>query len=344
MLIVLTSQTHRMFALLLMCLAMSCFSSANSSPKKIIIIDSQKGEPYQTVRESTLNELAKRGYTNESGFSYEYYSLSHYHGAAKNLWNHRILKNDYDLIFITGTLACKSFKEIAWQSDKYTFVFAAVTDPVGLGLIDNYQTPPPANFTGVAYHLPVEIRMNFIKELIPDVKHIGIVHADMPQAHSYREWIEEVLKKEEWKDVQLHYRQVDFIPSEGGHRRMTQMATKHIKELDPVVDVFLAPTDQMGVQSPFANMVYKTATKPLIGIGKRDVTDSWGTTASIYPMETALGVQAAGIIERLFNGEPIVDIHPEQANSYGIIIDNQKAQQFGLTISDDLRQKSTILN
>lgn len=290
-----------------------------------------------------LKALAERGYTKASGFSFEYYSLSHYQGAAKNLWNHRISKQEYDLIFITGTLAAKSFREVAWQSPKHVFVYAAVTDPVGLELIEGYDQAPQGNFTGVGYHLPVEIRMNFVKELIPNVKNIGIVHADMPQAHSYRKWLEDILKQEAWQGVKLHYRQVDFIPSEGGHRRMAHMAQKYIKELDPIVDVFLGPSDQMGAQSPFAKMVYKTATKPLIGIGKNDVFEGWGATASIYPDETQIGLQAASMVERIFNGQSITEIYPEPAKYYGIVIDKHKAEQYGLSISADLRKKSLIL-
>ncbi len=332
------------FYLLLLTTTLASFGFANGGPKKILMIDSQSGDPYQTVRESMLSELSKRGYNESSGFEFEYYSLSHYRGAARNLWNHRIRKTDYDLIFLTGTLACKSFKEIAWQSDKHKFLYAAVTDPVGLGLIGEYGNAPIGNFTGVAFHVPVDVRMNVVRELIPDLKHIGIVHADMSQAHSYRAWLEEVLKQEKWKGVTLHYRQVDFIPSEGGHRRMAQMATRYIKELDPIVDVFLSPSDQMGAQSPFAKMASKIATKPLIGIGKQDVVEGWGATASIYPDEKALGEQAAVLMERFFQGEELTNIFPERAKHFGIVIDMEKANRFNLKISDELKQKATFVN
>ncbi len=332
------------FYFILLAAMLACYSHANGNPKKILMIDSQSGDPYQTVRESMIRELGRRGYNETSGLNYEYYSLSHYRGAARNLWNHRIQKTDYDVIFLTGTLACKSFREIAWKSNRHKFIYAAVTDPVGLGLIEDYGKTPNGNFTGVAFHLPVDVRMNFVRELLPDVKHIGIVHADMPQSHSYRIWLEDVLKQEEWKGVTLHYRQVDFIPSEGGHKRMAQMAARHIEELDPIVDVFLAPSDQMGAQSPFAKMVSKIATKPLIGMGKQDVVEGWGATASIYPDEKLLGEQAAAMMERFFQSEPLTDILPERAKHFGMVIDKTKADRFNITISETLRQKATLVN
>ncbi|MFL0809230.1 MAG: hypothetical protein K6L76_02330 [Agarilytica sp.] len=318
-------------------------SAVDNTPKKLLVIDSQIGDPYRNVRESMLTELAARGFKEGDGMSYEYYSLSHYRGAAKNLWNHRIRKVDYDVIFLNGTLAAKSFKDIAWNSKSYDFVFASVTDPVGLGIVKDYNITPEANFTGVAFHVPIEDRMRFIKRLMPQAKNIGLIYADMPQSHSYRKWIEEVLNQPEWQGVTVHFRQVDFIPSEGGHRRMAQMAEKHVQELDSQVDLFLSPNDQMGAQRPFANMVYRNSTKPLIGLGRHDVTDGWGATASIYPDEKIVGKQAAEMVHKIFNGEALTTILPERPREYGIVIDKAKAKYFGISIDADLGAAAELI-
>ncbi len=311
--------------------------------KRIIIIDSQTGAPYQAVRESMLAELGRKGYTKENGFISEYYSLSHYHGAAKSLWLHRMKKVHYDAIFLNGTLAVSSFKEIAWNDPEYGFVYASVTDPLGLGLVESYDTPPTGNFTGIAFHVPVNIRMNFVRQLIPEVKNIGLVYADMPQSHSYRKWIEELLQSAEWEGINFHFRKVDFIPSDGGHHRMAQIAKKHIKELDPLVDLFLSPNDQMGAQSPFAKNVFKIATKPLIGLGHDDVSRGWGATASIYPDEIAIGIQAAQMIERIFKGDTIATIYPSRPANYGVVIDKTKAEKFGIKLSPQLMKDAEII-
>ncbi len=328
---------------LISCILSLPLNSAPAHQKRIIIIDSQTGAPYQTVRESMLAELAKKGYTEENGFISEYYSLSHYHGAAKSLWQHRMTKIKYDAIFLNGTLAVSSFKKIAWQNPEYGFVYATVTDPLGLGLVDTYDAPPVGNFTGIAFHVPVDIRMGFVKDLIPNVKNIGFIYADMPQSHSYRKWIEELQTNPEWHDVNFHFRKVGFIPSDGGHHRMAEIAKKHITELDSIVDVFLSPHDQMGAQSPFAKNVLAIATKPLIGLGHDDVSLGWGATASIYPDETAIGVQAANMIERVLNGESISKIHAVRPSNFGIIIDKTKAEKFGVTLSEKLLNEAEII-
>lgn len=73
--------------LICFCLLSSAGFTADAAnfAKKILVIDSQLGDPYQSVRESMLLELERLGDTQASGFSYEYYSLSHYPGAAMSL-------------------------------------------------------------------------------------------------------------------------------------------------------------------------------------------------------------------------------------------------------------------
>lgn len=310
--------------------------------KKLLVVDSQIGSPYQGTREAMMAELEKRGYTKAAGFTFEYHTLSNYKGTAKSLLRFRLQREHFDAVFLNGTLAVSAFKDLVWQSDKYFFVFATVTDPVGVGLVDKYDEPPLGNFTGISYYVPVETRLSFIRQLIPNVKNIGFVYADMAQSHSYRAWLEDALKTEEWQGVTVHFRQVSFIPSDGGQKRMAGLAEKYIKELDSKVDVFLAASDQMGSQSPFANMVEKTATKPLIGLGRKDVVENWGATASIYLNTEGIGIQAAAMIERLFKGESIQTIFPERPKKFGIVIDKAKAAKFNITISDDLAKEAEV--
>ncbi len=324
--------------------ALGCAVSAETVDfqKKLLLIDSQASSPYVEVREALLAELENIGYTEAAGFRTEYYSLANYAGAAKSLWRHRMQKVDYDAIFLNGTLAVSSFKEIAWDIPEFSFVYATVTDPVGVGLVDEYGAPPTGNFTGISFHVPIEIRMGFIRRLMPNVKNIGFVYADMDQSHSYRAWIEELLKTDDWKDITVHFRQVNFIPSDGGHHRMAQIATRYIKELDPIVDVFLAASDQMGAQKPFAESLTKSSSKPLIGLGRGDVVEGWGAVASIYLDYDGVGKQGAEMIKRVFNGERVQDIFPERPKKYGIVIDEAKAAKFNISISPDLRKDAEI--
>lgn len=304
---------------------------------KLLIVDSQEGEPYETVRKSVVSELASLGYVENKNLEVAYHSVGNHKNKILPLWNKNKDKG-YDAIFVNGTVAVMGFKEVALDDPENRFVFGAVTDPVGVGVIDNFEGPPKSNFTGVCYPVKVIERLRFIRKVMPGAKKIGYIFADMPQSHSYKSWIEDALKLDEFKGLEVIFRKVEFVANEGGHKAMTLFAKKHVTELRSKVDLFMSPNDQMGVQSPFAKMVYRTARKkPLLGLGRKDVMEKWGATMSVYPSLKGAGKQIARMIKQLFEGEDIRNIIP-QWPEYGVAFDLKKAAKFGIEIPADLIQ------
>ncbi len=311
---------------------------------QLVIIDSQRGEPYSTVRESMLESLHGMGYITNKNITIHYHSMSHYQGAADSIMRRIIEPLGQPIIFLNGTVATAAFKTLAWNNNLYRFVFASVTDPVGLGVIKEFGQAPPANFTGISYPVPVEDRLKLVRQLIPNVRNIGLVFADMPQSHSYIGWINDFLRSsQEWQNIRFHYIQVDFVSSDYGHVRMAEQAIPAIKKLAPLVDVFLSPNDQMGAQKPFAQTVRQHANKPLIGLGRKDVAEHWGAAASRYPSLDQMGKQAANMLHRLFSGQAIHEIYPERPEKYGTILNETLLTQFGITIPASLRETAEII-
>ncbi|MEH6627196.1 MAG: ABC transporter substrate binding protein [Motiliproteus sp.] len=318
----------------IICLLLAVFwmtpSFARSTDSlKIMVVDSSQGEPYRTVREAMLAELQRRGFTLGSRLQIKHLSLGNFGGPARHIWNEALTQR-YDLIFVNGTAAALAFRDLALGAEM-PFIFAAVTDPVGIGIIEGFNSPPVSNFTGVSYPVDVETRLRFIRRVMPDAATIGLVYADMPQSKSYRRWLEQALEKPEFDSLKVIYRSVPYIKSEGGHVRMTRLAQRHILELDSQVDVFISPNDQMGVQAPFAQMVYKTATKPLIGLGKKDVDEQWGATMSVYPSLEGMGTCAAAMIAHWHESGSISEIEARWPQ-IGVAFDTPKLKQFNLRV------------
>jgi len=315
-------------------------SSSSSIPVRLLIIDSLKGEPYNTVRKSMIKELGRLGYIEDKNLTIKYYSLGNYVGAGINIWKHEEKNKHSDVIFLNGTTATKAFNTILFE-DNNKFVFANVTDPVGVGVIDDFKSPPKHNFTGVSYPVRIEDRLRFIQKIFPKAKKIGLIYGNLPQSHSYKKWIQNALRLDEFKNLEFIFREVEFVKSEGGHKRMTRISKRHILDLNDKVDLFLSPNDTMGSQKPFATMVYKNATKPLIGLGRKDVMENWGATMSIYPSLQDAGITAAQMIYKLFNGSKIKDIIPEWPST-GITFDLTKAKEFGVMIPKELIDEAGV--
>lgn len=316
------------------------FQNAYASNVKLLIIDSQEGEPYISVREALLRNLMDFGYKENKNLTITYYSIGNSEDEFKKIWfSKNESKNQYDAIFTNGTLSSFCCKKYGFGNPEYKFIFCSVTDPVGLGLIDDFTSPPKANFTGVSYPVRIEERLQFIKKAMPGKKTFGLVYADMPQSRSYYKWLQNALRQKEFMDLKIIFSKVPFVEGEKGHIAMAKQAQSSIDKLNSSVDGFISPNDQMGVQNHFTAMVYETATKPLVGLGRKDVMEGWGATLSIYPSLKHAGRQAAVMLKKVFKGIPLSQIKPEWSQT-GVTFDLHKAQKFSLQIPQDLLKKA----
>lgn len=151
--------------------------------------------------------------------------------------------------------------------------------------------------------------------------------------------LREALKSAELQDLTFHFRAVAFVEGEMGHKRMVQLAKKYVRELDPRVDLFLSPNDQMGIQESFVRSVEETATKPLIGLGKKDVMEDWGATMAIYSDLGKSGRLIAQMIADVFNGKEIREIMPQWADS-GVAFNLKRAAKFGIAVPPELLRQA----
>ncbi len=299
---------------------------------KLLIMDSQTGGHYDTIRQSLLTTLENLGYREGENLDVTYYAIDGSKEKGVEILQSE-LGNGYDVIYTGGTVMTTAAKEVAFDTSEQNFIFASVTDPVGVGVIDDFESSPKANFSGVSYPVSIKSRFTFIRQLMPDVKKIGLVYADFPQSRSYRSWIEDLLENDpEFQDLEVTFRAVPLITGEESKEQMVEAAREYVKELDPLVDVFISPNDDMGASPYFAPMVYETSSKPLVGLTQGDVLEHGGATMAIFPSHVSMGVQAAQMIHRLFSGESIQDIVPESPKNNGYAFDLTKAQEFGIEV------------
>lgn len=100
------------FLICLMVLSFTPVFAKDLHHKKLLVIDSQAGEPYEPVRTSLIKELAKEGYTEGKNLEVVYYSLGNFEGKAINVWG-KESGGKYDVIFLNGTIAVQAFKKLS---------------------------------------------------------------------------------------------------------------------------------------------------------------------------------------------------------------------------------------
>lgn len=329
------------FLLTLIFSGFSTPSLAQNPPYHLLLISSEKGEPYQSVIQAMFSRLGEQGYSDMKKLTTTSYSLDHYPGRARSILrkeaNHR-----FDLVVVMGTIGTIALKDLIWDHPRYPNVlFSTVTDPVGIGVIENFSSPPQHNFTGVAFLVPVKERFLFIRRVMPKARIFGLIYSDMPQSHSYNQWVRNlVIHDPDFKDYKILFREVPFAKSKGGKIRMGDESIRFIKELNHQVDLFLSPQDQMALQPFFPKNVYKYGTKPLVGVGYHDVMERRGATMAIFPTPRKLGKQTADMVLKFLNGANPREVIPEETREYSISFDMDKVRQFGLTIPEDLLKKA----
>ena len=312
-------------------------TSHNGNTFKLFILDSQQGAPYDEICRSLLASLASHGYAEGKNLKIVMKYSDNGIKRGEHIL-HEEQKNSYDVIVVVGTPATLSAKNVLFGKTQRV-VFASVTDPVGIGVIKDFDSKPVANFTGVSYPLPVKARFKFIRRLLPEAKTFGLIYADMPQSHSYNKWLESLLRNDpEFKDIKIIFRQVPLVTGKKGDQKMAAISKKYIHEIDSKVDAYIKPCDQIGSRKKFSEVVYNTSKKPLIGLVKDDVMGKWGATASIYPSHDSIGNQSARMVKELFEGKKVSEVMPEWPHKYGIAIDLRKAKHFGIDVPVELLQ------
>ncbi len=311
---------------------------ADSRPTyKLLILDSQSGNPYDEIRLQLIQTLAQLGFKQGENLEIVLHAAGNDAQKGEQILREEV-KKGFDVVFVGGTVATIAAKQ-ALLGSKQAVVFAAPTDPVAIGVIDDFISPPKANFTGVCYPVSVKARFRFIHQLLPKAKTLGLIYAEMPQSLSYNAWVRHLVENDpEFKDIRLLFRSVPLVTGENGDQAMAKMAIPLIQELDSQVDAFIKPNDQMGTRRHFSQIIWQNATKPLIGIVKNDVMAQWGATAVVFPSHVSIGHQAAEMIGKLFHGSAISAITPQWPMQFGYAIDLAKAHHFEMSVPVGLLQ------
>lgn len=322
------------FVTLLAC--MSVDMGAAETQQRLLVVNSRAAYPYTYLGEFREKYLASHGYVAGENLDITYHGCGNDISEGERILRQELPK-EYDVICVVGTIATTAAYNVAFGNDSQKFVFASVTDPVGVGVIDDFESPPKANFTGVSHPVPVKSRLTFIRQLLPQAKAAALIYSDSPQSKTYRTWIEDLLAKDPaFQDFTVHFKEIAFPKGEGvSYDEMFKAVEEAVKEFDSKVDVFISPNDPLGDQARFAQTVERAATKPLCGLSREDVMDKRGAAFVIYPSYESMGVQAGAMIQKLFDGKPIKEIIPEGPQNNGIALDLTKTQAFGIRIPVD---------
>ena len=139
--------------------------------KKILILIPKKSSAYVTSVEAVLNFFSdKKLYPT---FEIVNFNKDKHRGK---LALKAAEKKQMDLIFAMGSLSVE-FVFRNFQNRIIPVVTICAKDPVMMNYISDYNMTSGTNFAFTSINIPVKLQVAYFKELIPDLKNIGILYA-----------------------------------------------------------------------------------------------------------------------------------------------------------------------
>lgn len=235
----------------------------------------------------------------------------------------QFVSSKVDLIMANATNAVKAARE---ATSDIPIVGTSVTDYVSTGLVASNEAPG-ANVTGASDMNPVNVQVQLMKTLCPEVKTVGIV----------------INSGEENSAIQAEEAKTAF-EAEGFTVKIYSVAdTNEIQTVVTAacneVDAFYEPTDNLiAANVPTMSNITTAAGKPVIcGEGGMCESGFLATYAiSYYELGRAAGEQAFNI---LVNGaDPATTpIFFFDVSNLSLVINEENAAELGITIPEELK-------
>ncbi|WP_407371421.1 tryptophan ABC transporter substrate-binding protein [Carnobacterium sp.] len=224
-------------------------------------------------------------------------------------------------------IATPSAQALANSSQDIPIVLGAVTDPEGSGLVKSNEAPG-GNITGVSDLTPIKEQFSLIKEVLPEAQKIGILYSSsednsIVQAEQAIEIAEEM-----GLDTQV----------------MTVSSTNDVAQvastLAAQVDAIWVPTDNTIASA--MNTLVSAADSNLIPVFPAvDTMVEEGGLATVGLDQYELGRLTGEMVVAILNGDADPSTTPIRYLDQGtIIINEEKAEQLGITIPTQLLEKA----
>ncbi|OPZ77461.1 MAG: ABC transporter substrate binding protein [Actinobacteria bacterium ADurb.Bin444] len=228
-----------------------------------------------------------------------------------------------DLIY---SVATPTSQAAAKATTTIPIVFAAVTDPVAAGLVKDAGAPE-GNVTGCSDLLPVQPHLELIKELVPDVKTIGLLY-NAGETNSVT-----LVNQEKAAAEAMGLKVVEASAASSAE---VLAAAQSLVGRCEAISVLTDNTVVSAIES-----VVKVCQENKIALVAGDIGTVEAGAVAAYAFDYHdHGVQAGNIAAQILQGTPIAKIPVQYAQNLQLAINLAAAAAMGVTIPDALKAKA----
>jgi len=307
--------------IIVFCIGLSHAIGTNKIVKKRVVIATLVSHPaLDQIIENIKQELTNKGYVENKHIQYIMKNASGDMQLVATIANDIKTLNPDLVVALTTPVSLAIAK--AWKGP---FVFSAVTDPIGAGIMPDWNSGNGAT-TGVSDMWPYKEQIELMAEIIPSAKTVGVLFNPGDAASQYGiKHIREILKEMDYK----------FL--EGPCYSPNDVANVAKTLIDKVDALYLSSDATVISGAPGAAKVCINARKPLIVGDNGTVARGGLATVSVgYP---GVGKETAHLVDRLLRGER--DIPTVVAHGSDIYLNTKAAQLMRITIPEQVIKKAT---
>lgn len=275
------------------------------------------------TRQGLLAGLKAKGYEEGKNLEFDYKTAQGNPAIAVQIARQFVGENPDVLVGIATPTA----QALVSATKTIPIVFTAVTDPVGAKLVKQLEQPGK-NVTGLSDLSPVEQHVELIKEILPNVKSIGVVY-NPGEANAVS--LMELLKLSAAKHG------IKLVEATALKSADVQSATQAIAEKSDVIYALIDNT----VASAIEGMIVAAnqAKTPVFGAATSYVER--GAIASLGFDYYQIGVQTAEYVAAILEGKEPGSLDVQVAKGSDLVINKTAAEQLGITIPEAVLARAT---
>ncbi|MEI7475508.1 MAG: ABC transporter substrate-binding protein [bacterium] len=238
----------------------------------------------------------------------------------------QVKAGNYDAICSVGTTGSKYLLEHGVTTP---VLFSVVTDPVKSGIVASL-TETKNNFTGTSNKQSVEKQILSFKEVVPNVKRLGIIYKDAES------------------NALVQVNEVNVAKEKLGFTEILTSPAKSVDELAAAtealvgkVDAIFLPADTM-VGSVDAEKIIKVATAAKIPVfSANEPPTTVGALTSLCSDYFKLGTQTWGMTKQVLGGQSPQTMPVQLQDVPNIIVNLKAAEALGITVPEEFFNKVT---
>jgi putative ABC transport system substrate-binding protein len=236
----------------------------------------------------------------------------------------KLVNDGSDLILAIATPAAQA---VANATKDIPILVTAVTDPADAKLVKS-NDKPGTNVSGTSDLTPVKEQIELLKEMVPDVKNVGLMYCSSESNSKFQIDI----AKKECDELGIGY----TVKTVSSSNEIQQVAQSLVGRVQAVY----VPTDNMlaaGMKT--LGMVFTPAKIPIV-VGESGMVKNGGI-ATYGINYYKLGQQTAEMAVKILKGEAKpADMPIEYQKDMDVAVNQDVAKQLGITIPQDLLDKA----